>query len=100
MRSLGSFDLGDAVRISIEFQSLGVFVDPTVVNFKFTTPGGATTVYVYGTNAELVKDSTGMYHVDINAVSRGRWLVRSWSTGTYQGADEQYFDIEQGAYSS
>ena len=99
MMSLGTFDLGDSVRVSGEFRASNVLVDPTVVNFKFTNPAGTTTTYVYLTDAQLVKDAAGQYHVDINANARGRWAVRYYSTGTYQGADEQYFDIEQGTFS-
>lgn len=98
MTSLGTFDLGDSIRVSGEFRASNVLVDPTVVNFTFINPAGTSTAYVYGTDVQLVKDAVGQYHVDINGNARGRWAVRYHSTGTYQGADEQYFDIEQGTF--
>jgi hypothetical protein len=40
----------------------------------------------YGVGAELVKDSTGVYHVDIDADEAGKWLYRFYSTGTGQAS--------------
>ncbi len=57
------------------------------------TPAGVTTTYVYLTDNELVKDSTGKYHVDINANAAGTWYYRFFSTGTGQAAEERQFEV-------
>ena len=56
------FDIGDAVRIKIEFKDEnGDLGDPTTVTFKYKVKRSGTPVsYVYGTDAELVKESTGV----------------------------------------
>ena len=70
--------------------------DPTVVLFAFKAPSDTTaTVYTYGVDAELVKDSTGNYHVDLDTDEVGNWRVRFYSTGTGQAAEETYFHIRE-----
>jgi uncharacterized protein YfaS (alpha-2-macroglobulin family) len=89
-----NYDKGDLVRIAAVFRnSAGALIDPTVVLFKFTTPALVTTTYTYPADAQLVKDSTGNYHVDLDANANGRWLVRFYSTGTGQAAAEDEFFV-------
>lgn len=90
-----TYDKGDLVRVSGAFaNSSGTAIDPTVVRFSFTNPGGTTTSYVYPTDVQLVKDSTGNYHVDIDAATVGTWLYRFYSTGTGQAAAEGEFFVK------
>ena len=87
-------DLGDLVRVSGEFRnSTNDLADPTAVNLSFRTPAGVTTTYIYSTDAELVKDTTGKYHVDIDANESGVWYYRFFSTGTGQAAEERQFVV-------
>lgn len=72
----------------------GAVTDPTAVFFQFLEPGAAIVSYEYGTDAELVKDSTGVYYVLLDADTVGRWLFRFYSTGTGQAAAEDGFDVE------
>ena len=70
-------DLGDLVRCTGTFTTDGTTVhDPTVVKFSFQKPGGATVTYTYLTDVELVRDSEGVYHVDLNADTAGQWYYR------------------------
>lgn len=91
------YDKGDRVRISTAFtDSDGTAFDPNTVTAKYLDPSSNTTTYVYGTDAELVKDSTGNYHVDIYVDEIGRWHYRfegTDSSGNEQGADENYFEV-------
>lgn len=90
-----TYDKGDLVRVSAAFAtSAGVATDPTTVKFSFTDPAGTTTTYTYSTDVQLVKDSTGNYHVDIDASSTGNWLYRFFSTGTGQAAAEGEFFVK------
>jgi len=92
------YDKGDLVRCSGTFTtSAGVAQDPTVVKAKVKTPGGVTTTYTYGTDAALVKDSTG-YHVDVSATESGLWHYSFWSTGTGQAAEEESFYVDESRF--
>ena len=92
---MATYDKGDLVRVSgVWKNAAGTAIDPTTVAFKFTTPAGATTTYNYPADGQLVKDSTGNYHVDINASTNGTWLYRFESTGSGQAAAEGNFFIK------
>ena len=45
----------------------------------------------------LVKDGTGVYHVDITTATAGQWTYRWEGTGTVQQADEGSFVVEASA---
>ena len=88
------YDLGDLVRCAGTFTDASSnLVDPTVVKAAVQTPAGADTIYTYGTDAALVRDSAGAYHLDVSATSAGRWYYRFYSTGTGQASGESYFDV-------
>lgn len=94
-----AYHLGDLVRISGAWtNAAGTATDPTAVFAQYTTPAGVTTSLTYLTDAELVKDSTGNYHVDINGNAVGTWYYRFYSTGTGQGANEGYFVINRSEF--
>lgn len=94
-----SYAKGTLIHISAEFEAYveGTlqYVDPTAVFCKYKTPGQPTTTLVYGTDAALVKSAVGKYYVDIDAQIPGRWYYKFYSTGTYQGAKEGSFDIDE-----
>ncbi len=76
-------DIGDIVRATATFRNIaGVATDPTGVTFKLRKPDGTTTTYVYPTDAQLVKDSTGNYHVDVTVTLAGFYEWRFEGTGT------------------
>ena len=88
-------DLGDLVRVSAEFSDVATetALDPDVVKLSVRAPGIATVTYTYGVDAEVVKDSTGNYHADLNASVAGTWYYRWFSTGEGQAADEKSFIV-------
>lgn len=92
---MSEFDKGTLVRCSVQFRNASnALADPTAVLFSFRAPGASsTTTYTYGTDAQLVKDSTGKYHVDLNGSTVGIWQTRFYSTGTGQAAAEATFSI-------
>jgi len=82
-----SYDKGDLVRCTAVFtNAAGTATDPGAVFLKVKDPSGNTTIYTYGTDAELLKDSTGNYHIDVDANQSGRWQYRFWSSGSGQAA--------------
>lgn len=73
---------GATKRIAVNFQSSSDDdVDPTTVTFVLRSPNGVETSYVYGTDAALVQDSTGDYHIDVVPDMGGRWSFAWISTG-------------------
>ena len=93
--SLIGYDLGDVIRCSGSFvNSASTAIDPTNVYAKIKVPSGTITTYTYGVDAELVKDSVGNYHVDVDASTSGTFLYRFYSTGTGQAAEEAAFVVE------
>lgn len=93
MSTQNHYSVGNLVRVSAVFKdAAGTAIDPTTVGFKVRRPDtGAVTTYVYGTDAQLVKDSVGNYHVDVSADATGEWPYRFYSTGTGQAAQESSF---------
>ena len=90
------YDKGDLVRCSGAFtDAAGDACDPTGVVFKFQDPSGNETTYTYGTDSELVKDSVGNYHVDVDTDEVGYWYYRFEGTGTGQAAGEASFIVRE-----
>jgi len=59
MTDVNIYDIGDNVTMAAAFTSNSVATDPTGVTFKIKLPSGAVTTYVYSTDVQLIKDSTG-----------------------------------------
>lgn len=92
---MNQYSKGDLVRCSASFaDSAGAATNPTAVLFQVKTPAGTTTTYVYGTDAQLVRPSTGNYYVDVDASQVGTYHYRFYSTGTGQAADEGSFRVK------
>ena len=89
-----AYDVGALVRISGAFtDSDGVAQDPAAVFCAFETPAGVETTYQYSVDVEVVKDSVGNYHLDVDADTTGVWYYRWYSTGAGQAADETHFSV-------
>lgn len=90
------FDVGTLVRVSGVFKDASAaLLDPTTVKFKWKRPDtGALTIYTYLTDVQLVRDSSGTYHVDLSADVQGEWLYRWESTGTGQAAVDSAFIVD------
>jgi hypothetical protein len=79
--------IGDVARCTLTFRTVlpdgsqGAITDPTTVTAKVRTPAGAETSYVFGVASELVKDSTGIYHIDVPCLVSGKYVVRGIGTG-------------------
>lgn len=89
MATPNAYDKGDVVRVSAAFTRVdtGAAVDPTAVLCEIKSPAGAITTYTYGTDAALIKDSTGNYHLDFDVDTTGYWRYRWRSTGTWKAAE-------------
>ena len=76
------YTVGAKIRLAALFAVDSVETDPTVVTFKMEKPDGSVQTYVYGTDAQLVKDATGYYHVDWLTALQGAHTYRFAGTGT------------------
>lgn len=86
---------GSVQRLSINLQSdAGDDTDPAGLTFTLQSPVGTNTVYTYGTDAEIVKTSTGDYYIDVTPTQGGRWFYRWVATGTAGGAKEGSFIVQ------
>ena len=93
------YDKGDLVRVTATFTSpSGAAVDPTGVVFRLKRPDGTTTVYTYGTDAQLVRDAVGVYRVDVSADQPNMYYYRFEGTGANQAAAEGEFDVLAGRF--
>jgi hypothetical protein len=87
-------DIGDGVRLTGTFTDIaGAAADPTAVTFRMKEPDDTVTVYVYLTDGELVKDSTGVYHVDWTLLQDGDHYWRMEGTGAVIAAAEGYVRV-------
>src|SRR5258708_861725 len=91
-----NFAIGALVQVAGVFRNPAdnTLMDPSVVAFKFKSPAGVAITYVSGTDAQLVKDSTGKYHVNINADAAGWWYWKFYSTGSGQAAIKGSFKVD------
>lgn len=90
--ALPAYDKGDLVRSSVAFlNASSVATDPTTITVKVEDPSQNESTYVYGTDADVVKDSTGNYHLDVTPDETGTWVVRWIGTGTVAQVDEDPF---------
>ncbi len=79
----GKFYVNGTAAIGVNFKnSSGVDANPTTVTFKTLDPFGAELDYVYGTDSEVTRPSTGNYTATVTPDSAGRWAYRWEATGT------------------
>jgi hypothetical protein len=95
---------GQMVRASVTFQAyvddVLTNVDPAQVRAMVKHPVDSpdVTEYEYGVTADIVRDDTGEYHLDIDADAAGTWYVRFEGEGSYQGASEGSFIVVPGQF--
>lgn len=93
------YDVGDLVECSSAFvDKQGAPHDPTTVIFSVKTPAGAITSYTYGQAIQVVKETTGVYHVDVSVTAPGTWWYRFAGTGNGQAASENFFEVEESEF--
>lgn len=89
-----NYVVGSPVLLSGAFYNVaGSFVDPTTVTFKVRLSGGTTTTYVYGTDAQVVKTSTGCYYVLFTPSSAGTYYFQWKGTGALAALNESGFNV-------
>jgi hypothetical protein len=88
------FTQGDLVRLDGIFRTAaGVLLDPTAVSVTVVRPDEQRNTYTYVTDADVVKDTTGTYHINVSASIPGTWRYWWHSTGTGQAGKEESFIV-------
>lgn len=86
---------GGTKRVSVIFTDDDEeYVDPTTVSLTVRDSHNNELTYVYGTDAAVIRDTTGNYHVDIVPTFGGKWQVAWKSTGPVTRI-EDYFLVQQ-----
>ena len=68
------YEYGSSPTITATIKNAaGTIVDPATLTFKFKQQTGATTTYVYLTDAQLERVSTGVYKVELLCDGGGYW---------------------------
>lgn len=97
MGCVNVYDDGDVVRLTGVFVDVnGTPVDPDEVYFSFRFNAGPVTTWRYGVNVQVVRESVGTYHADIDVSSkRGQTCYyRVYSRGNGQTAGESHFFVQ------
>ncbi len=92
---------GDVVRISATFaDDAGVAADPSAVtlNVRLRKFGATSVSYIFGTDAEVVKDAVGEYHLDYSvpeiSPDRGLAVEYEWvGTGAVTAVEQGSFAV-------
>ena len=93
--SINTYDVGDTARVTgLFYDSSSTLADPGTLTFTFMDEEGNTTTYTYGTDAELVKSTTGTFYVDVVFDAHGMWFYRWEATGVRSGAQEGQFAVK------
>jgi hypothetical protein len=91
---MNSYPNGATIRFSAVLRLNGVLTDPATLTFKtYEAADGTITSHVYGTDATLIKDDVGLYHINA-ALSKSGAVVYRWvATGTPAGVAENSLTI-------
>src|SRR5262245_59455198 len=96
---LHRYDEGDLVRIDAEFRThLDVLADPGTVSLRYIKPDGTLVTLEYPTDTDLVRDSLGVYHVDVTVDMAGDWAYNWTSTGAVTSSESAKFTVEGSAF--
>lgn len=85
---MSSYNPKSSVRLTVTFQYDSADTDPTTVVFESIAPDGTTTSYTFGTDAEVVKEATGVYYVDLELPDSGTYYWRFYGTGAVKASEE------------
>lgn len=91
-----AYDIGDRRKLSAEIRDeTGQLADPTTLVFLMYEPDKTLTEYTYGTDNEVVQDSTGKYHVYWDATKPGKHWWRYEASGNIGVAEETSFTVRK-----
>lgn len=93
---MGKLFPGDTERLRGTFKDAnGDNADPTTVKVIYQKPDGTEITKTSGTDAEVVKQATGDYYIDIILDKAGIWCYRWEGTGNVTTAEEETFTVRE-----
>lgn len=91
-----TYDVGDRTRLTATFTDdiTGNPADPTVITLRVKPPKTNAIVMVSNSSPQQIfKDSTGVYHADIDVTVSGTWHYKWFGTGSLVAAEEATFFV-------
>ena len=87
--------VGNVVQVYAKFKDKhGTLIDPSSLNVKIKKPDLTEATYTYGIAVQVVKESTGIYYINIDTTGQtGTWYAKWTSTGTGQGVAQTSFTV-------
>ena len=92
--------VGNFAVVPFTFVSTGTItpVDPDTVQIIHRKPDLTETVYVFGTDDEVVKTDVGNYTFTVRLVDYRRHYFRAVGTGDVDSPEETFLDVEESHY--
>ncbi|MFA5937419.1 MAG: hypothetical protein WC822_06115 [Candidatus Paceibacterota bacterium] len=91
---INSYHQGDSRKLKALFYDTNdALFNPTTVTFKYKKPGASTVTYVYGTDAQVVRDTTGTYYVILTFDTPGTWHYEWQCTGGVEAEPRDVYVI-------
>lgn len=93
------YDTVDNLRARVFFKNNAnppQLTDPGTVTVTINGPGDNVNTYVYGTDVEVVRETTGTYHVDFTPTVYGRWWIDWFGSGALTAHTTLNFHVDQG----
>lgn len=95
---MDTFLIGNMVEVRAEFAALdGTPADPTTVTLTVRAPGNGNgnglTLYTFGQDQTIVRDSAGLYRANLASTAPGVWLYRWSGAGAIVAAAEDSYYV-------
>lgn len=71
-----------------------VLADPTTFTITYGPMVGNTTAKAWPVDGEVVHGGTGVFHIDVDGPTSGRWGARGVAAGAVVGAWDVYWSID------
>lgn len=85
---------GELARIFlVALNTAGQVADPGALRLMLKAPASGVTTYTYGVDAEVVRESEGRYHADIQVTAAGIWPYRWELDAPNAGAVEGVINV-------
>lgn len=96
MATIKKYKLGQLITLTAKFTVGGVYRDPDIVTITVLLPDEATRYEKsYPADAEIVRDSAGIYHLDFSPTQAGLHTYQGKSTTPAQSLQESVFRVEK-----
>jgi hypothetical protein len=91
---MNEYEIGQTVILRVAFKNqAGVAADPTTLKVEIKDPLGQETEFTFGTDAEVIKDSVGNYHIARDPEIQGVYVAKWRGTGANKGAARDQFKM-------